>query len=131
MKQQKVKKQTTNKPTLTVQEFIDKFPVGSIISFIESKSFIASGARSIFRIDRYEQTPRGYAFMYGIWCGFDFQTTNYKKEYNLDVSNWHCVDCNEDYMATSVENLLFSFNDVRLADSTEKEIFLTCLNNLK
>ena len=82
MKQTKVKKQTTNKPTLTVQEFIDKFPVGSIISFIESKSFIASGARSIFRIDRYEQTPRGYAFMYGIWCGFDFQTTNYKKEYN-------------------------------------------------
>lgn len=116
---------------LLENNFISKFPVGTIISYVESVSHKKAGVRTIFRIDKYKQYPKGYYNMYGIWCGFDFQTNKYKKEFSwTDLSKWHCIDCTDELMSTSLGTLLHKFNDVRVANELEKHIFYTCLNKL-
>lgn len=108
---------------MSEDDFIIKFPIGTLISFIESKLLIPSGARSIFKITDYKQHKGNY-FMYGIWCGFDFQTTNYKREFSwTNLSRWHCIDCTDDVMGTSLGTLLHKFNDVRIANDIEKKHF--------
>lgn len=124
--------ESINVMNMKEKEFIEKFPIGTIISFIEGQSLVKSGARTIFRIDRYDQISNGDYFMYGIWCGFDFQTNNYKKEFSwTDLSKWHCIDCTDDVMGTALGTLLHKFNDVRYANNSEKNIFYKCLANLK
>ena len=114
---------------ISEEDFIIKFPIGTLISFIEGRSLITSGARSIFKITDYKQHKGNY-FMYGIWCGFDFQTTNYKKEFSwTNLSKWHCIDCTDDVMGTALGTLLHKFNDVRYANNSEKNIFYKCLVN--
>lgn len=113
---------------MTEQEFTEKFPAGTIISFIEGKQYIRSGARVIFKITRYETNPKGFYFMYGVWCGFEFNSTNYSKEYSLtDTAKWHCIDCTSVCDGTALGTLLHKFNDVRTANEVEKRIFYSCI----
>ena len=112
------------------KNFMNRYSVGTIISYIAGIQFLKAQAREFFRIDHYEITPKGHLKMYGIWCGFDFQTTKYKKEYTIeDKSKWHCIDCSKHPMGTHVLTLCHEFNDVRLINTQEKSIFDWCLLN--
>ena len=116
---------------MTQQEFKNQFPVGSIISYVPGMQYVRSGAREIFRIDKYVKHGENL-FMRGILVVFNFQTTKYKKEYTTeDLSKWHMIDCNDEIMegANSVGCLCFNFNKVRLADEKELSIFRYCINN--
>jgi len=110
------------------RQFMSSFPTGALISFIEGVQHIHSNARSIFRIDKYELSPKGSYFMYGIWCGFDFQTTQYEKEFSWsDLSKWHCIDRTGASMGIALGTILHKFNDVRFANELERSIFYKCL----
>lgn len=113
----------------TAEEFIKKYPVGTLISYIEGVQYVRSGARTIFKVGRYEQRT-GTHYMYGTYCGFNFQTTSYKKEYSTsDLSKWRCIICDTDPFGTSLGTLLYKFNDVRLANDLETNIFNDCIIN--
>ena len=116
----------------TAEEFIKKYPVGTLISYIEGVQYVRSGARTIFKISRYERRtndPWGY-YMYGTYCGFNFQTVRYKKEYSTsDLPKWRCIICETDPFGISLGILSHKFNDVRLANDLETSIFNDCMTN--
>ena len=117
---------------MTPEEFINKFPVGTIISYIPGMYYVKSGIREFMRIDRYEKDAKGNYYIFGIWCGFYFKTTRYKKEYTLDdLSKWHCINCSDYVLSTSLGTLLYKYNDVRVVNDVEKNIFYTCLNRME
>ena len=114
---------------LTEENFIKKFPLGSIISYIPGKQFVRTNVRNIFRIDEYIQGWKGQYYMCGILCLYEFETNKYSKEYDFfNVSKWHCLDCSDEDMSESIGCLCHEFNDVRLANNDEKDIFNYCLN---
>lgn len=113
----------------TAEEFIKKYPVGTLISYIEGVQYVRSGARTIFKVGRYEQRTNA-CYMYGTYCGFNFQTTGYKKEYSTsDLSKWRCIICDTYPFGTSLGTLSYKFNDVRLANDLETSIFNDCMTN--
>lgn len=113
----------------TAEEFIKKYPVGTLISYIEGVQYVRSGARTIFKVGRYEQRTNA-CYMYGTYCGFNFQTTSYKKEYSTsDLSKWRCIICDTYPFGTSLGTLSYKFNDVRLANDLETNIFNDCMTN--
>lgn len=117
---------------MTTEEFKTAFPVGSLISYVPGMQFLKARVRDFFKIEGYTVNPKGHLHIKGVWCGFDFQTTHYKKEYTTDdPSKWHCIDCIEDVMQTSVGTLCHNFNDVRLADEKETSIFNFCLEKMQ
>lgn len=118
---------------MTQEEFKNKFPVGSIISFIGGVQFSKAQAREFFRIDEYVVNQFNNRLeMKGVWCGFEFYTDNYKKEYSTNnLERWHCIDCNDDVMQMTVDMLCHKFNDVRLANDEEILIFKHCIEKLK
>lgn len=117
---------------MTQEEFKNKFPVGSIISFIGGVQFSKAQAREFFRIDEYVVNQFNNRLeMKGVWCGFEFYTDNYKKEYSPDnLERWHCIDCNDDVMQMAVGALCHKFNDIRFANDEEISIFKHCIEKL-
>lgn len=114
---------------MTQEEFKEKFPIGSIISYIGGMQYVRAKAREIFKIERYLYKGE-HLYMAGTFVGFDFQSTRYKKEYTTeDANKWHYIDCNDDAMARSIGCLTYNFNDVRLANDRELEIFKYVLDN--
>ena len=118
---------------MTQEEFMEKFPKGSIISFIESMHYVRSNIRTLLRIDKYEN-KNGDWKMFGIECNFNFETSsNLKKEFSLTKDNpekWQCIDTNKLY-GTYVGSLCYSYNDVRMVNEDELKVFNYALKKLK
>ena len=118
-------------------EFTKQYPVGSIISFVDGVQYSKAGARTLFRIDKYttrhmrHYTGEEYDIikMQGMYVSFDFQTEHYKKEYTTeDASKWHYIECDDEQMEQTIP-CHYKFEDTRLANERELEIFKYVLDN--
>ena len=118
-------------------EFTKMYPVGSIISFVNGVQYSRAGARTLFRIDKYTTRHRRHftgeeydiVKMQGMEVSFDFQTEHYKKEYTTeDANKWHYIEWDDDQMEQSLP-CHFKFEDTRLANDRELEIFKYVLDN--